>query len=100
MTEVSRIVPEDEDRPEPSWKKKVWLKVRGFAGEISAGIVSSLGRVWAEISDPRDWHTYGGLALIAYGCWILKPAVGFITLGVGLILITVIYGGTKREGSN
>ncbi len=101
MTEVSRLVTEDEDYAAASLpkRKKDPSRVRKLVGGISTGIVSFFRRVGKEISDPFDWHAYGGLALVAYGCWLLRPAVGFITLGVGIILIAVLYGAPKREGN-
>lgn len=50
------------------------------------GRAIAVGRMIAsELNDPRDWHEYGGISLIAAGFWMKDPAHGLLALGVGLL---------------
>ena len=53
-----------------------------------AGYAWRLARtILHEFDDPRDWHRYGGLALIVGGVWMMSPAYALIVTGTGLLLL-------------
>ena len=38
---------------------------------------------------PREWHVYGGIALIALGCYLIYAPLGYIVLGALLLWLTI-----------
>lgn len=47
-----------------------------------------VAKVVAEV-DARDVHCYGGLLLVAAGCWLYAPGAAMIVVGVALFYLAL-----------
>jgi len=57
--------------------------------------LSWLAAAWKAV-DIRDFFVFGGLALLGYGLWMIKPYLGLISTGSILMCFGLFVG--KRGG--
>lgn len=88
MTEPTEIALGDPVEMSGPEEAKRPSRIRLLVSTVFAGILAFGRYLLRELSDPRDWHEYGGLALVSYGSWMLAPSAGLIVAGVGLVLIS------------
>jgi len=65
--------------------------IRDFSTSLASLIDAAKGSV-----DMRDFFVFGGLAMLGYGLWLLRPWIGFSVPGAILLCIGLFVGERKK----
>lgn len=61
-----------------------------FLKKITNSIGSFVSKAWKAF-DIRDFFVFGGLGMLGYGLWLLRPWLGFAVSGLLLFILGLLW---------